>query len=124
MSVNNIPPTNRRLLGTTYLGSTVFGLEQAMKTMKIEAVPIRALKTAEQCEATVGKLISFLGRFRSAHAPRLKKGEVPEYCFGKDAKHVNQLHEGRSGPDVIGEQGVHVIADAIAQIVADSAHTA
>lgn len=29
---------------------------------------------------------------------------------------------GRSGPDVIGKEGVYVIADAIAQIVADGAH--
>jgi hypothetical protein len=79
MMVINMPPTNRKLLATDNLGGTVYSLEQAMKAMRIEAVPVSALKTARDCEAVIGKLISFRGRFRSAHAPRLKNGEVPEY---------------------------------------------
>ena len=79
MVVNNMPPTNRKLLDTDNLGGTVHGLEQVMKAMRIEAVPVSALKTPKDCEATIGKLISFRGRFRSANAPRLKSGEVPEY---------------------------------------------
>jgi TolB-like protein/DNA-binding winged helix-turn-helix (wHTH) protein len=43
--------------------------------------------------------------------------------FRQGCKACEPTAERRSGPDVIGEQGVHVIADAIAQIVADSAHT-
>ena len=36
---------------------------------------------------------------------------------------IEAVAEGRLCGDVISKQGVHVIADAIAQIVADSAHT-
>jgi hypothetical protein len=79
MVVSNMPPTNRKLVDTDNFGETVHSLEQVMKAMRIEAVPMSALKTAQDCEAVIGKLISFRGRFRSANAPRLKNGEVPEY---------------------------------------------
>lgn len=36
---------------------------------------------------------------------------------------MNQPPEGGAGTDVIGKQRVHGIADALAQIVADGAHT-
>ena len=36
---------------------------------------------------------------------------------------IEAVAEGRLCGDVISKQGVHVVADAIAQIVADSAHT-
>jgi hypothetical protein len=78
-SIDNMPPTNRRLLDVTRIGETVFTLDQVMKTMNIKAIPIRSLKTVQDCDATVGKLISFKGRFRSAHAPRVKNGGIPEY---------------------------------------------
>ena len=42
-----------------------------------------------------------------------------EACLCK----IEAVAEGRLCGDVISKQGVHVVADAIAQIVADSAHT-
>ena len=77
--VKGMPPTNRRLLDVEHIGSTVFTLEKEMRAMEIEAIPVSALKTVQQREAAMGKLISFKGRFRSAHAPRIKAGAMPEY---------------------------------------------
>ena len=50
-------------------------------------------------------------------------GEFSARVRSMSVREMNQSAEGRSGADVIGKQGVHVIADAIAQIVADGAHT-
>ena len=76
---NSLPPTNKKLVDTPDFGATVHSLEQTMKAMKIEAVPLDSLKTAQDCEAVNGKLISFKGRFRSVNTSRLKGGEVPVY---------------------------------------------
>lgn len=76
--MKGMPPTNRRLLDVELIGSTVFALETAMKALKVDAVPMSALETAQHCEATTGQLISFKGRFRSAHAPRVKADGIPE----------------------------------------------
>ena len=74
VSLKDMPPTNRRLLDVERIGSTVFALQKQMKAMNFEAIPFSALKTVAQCELTVGKLISFRGRFRSSHAPRVRAG--------------------------------------------------
>ena len=79
LSISGLPPTNRPLLDGGFLARIVLTLEHALETIEVEAVPVRGLKTAKQCEAVVGKLISFQGRFRSAHAPRIRNFEIPQY---------------------------------------------
>jgi hypothetical protein len=75
-----LPKFNRPLLDTEgRLGSIVMVLERVLQEMKPEAVPMDQIKTKAHCDAVVGRLISFKGRFRSRNAPRVKAGGVPEY---------------------------------------------
>ncbi len=76
----NLPPFNRPLLETGgKIGSIVIGLERVLPAMRPEAIPMEQIKTKAHCEAVVGRLISFKGRFRSKNAPRIKANGLPEY---------------------------------------------
>jgi hypothetical protein len=75
-----VPSFNRPLLSSEgQLGGIVLVLEGVLERMKPEAIPIAHVKTREQCDAIVGRLISFKGRFRSKNAPRIRRGDIPEY---------------------------------------------
>src|SRR4051812_1758326 len=56
-------PFNRPLLSSGFeLARTVLVLERVLDQMKPDAIPITHVKVKEQCDAVVGRLISFTGR--------------------------------------------------------------
>ncbi len=54
MVVNNMPPTNRKLLDTDNLGGTVHGLEQVMTAMRIEVAAGAASAVGAQRRTLTG----------------------------------------------------------------------
>ena len=93
-----LPTFNRPLLETEgRLGGIVLGLERVLEEMKPEAIPIEQIKTKAHCDAAVGQLISFKGRFRSRNAPRVKAGGIPEYhpTGNADKDHIIRKHFGK-----------------------------
>ena len=78
--LSGLPAPNTALLSSdVYLGSIIVALESVLKEMKLEAIPVTNVKTQDQCDAVVGRLISFEGRFRSRNAPRVRNGSAPVY---------------------------------------------
>jgi hypothetical protein len=89
-NVNNLPSSNRPLLESEgRLAAIVLTLEGVLERMKPEAIPITNIKNKNQCEAVVGKLVSFKGRFRSSKAPRIRDHGIPEYHPSGD---INRDH--------------------------------
>lgn len=92
--LSGLPAPNTALLSSeVYLGSIVDKLEGVLKEMKLDAIPITNVKTQDQCDAVVGKLISFQGRFRSRNAPRVRDGGAPVYHPSGDPKEDHHIHK-------------------------------
>ena len=68
---------NAPLLNMEGLVGYVMENERALKTLYPEALLFDRLKTKTDLENSRGQLISFVGKFRSKNAPRLRNGRVP-----------------------------------------------
>lgn len=78
--LTGLPSFNCPLLSSgIQLASIVFALEGVLEQMRLEAVPITHVKNKDQCDAIVGRVVSFKGRFRSSNAPRIRNGDIPAY---------------------------------------------
>jgi hypothetical protein len=76
----DLPALNKPLLETGGpLCTHVLELEQILERLKLDAMSVTNFKGERHCEAVVGSLVMFKGRFRSKNAPRMKGGRIPDY---------------------------------------------